>query len=267
MIYFQPVRTARFTFTLQELTIADIQELLNIPTHLLETTRSAFLRFAIKELTWHKGYSELSIDHLTAQERIFIEATYLSSVSDVPDFNVGNGHYTNYLQVEKQYKLDQVEIGQIPDDEDLWFIQPLTGAMLDVIEERLFMADKTPNRADWFLYTMAAQFFRKEEEVVSPYLNAINYGDWLESRVERLRRLPESAFCSLLMMFIYKGMKSITHLFDINLDNQGVIIQPSYPIATNKKGEEVELLPARFRSTDSISDPAKQLFGKFDQDG
>lgn len=42
MIYFQPVRTARFTFTLKELTIGNVRELLNIPSHLLESARSTF---------------------------------------------------------------------------------------------------------------------------------------------------------------------------------------------------------------------------------
>lgn len=265
MIYFQPVRTARFTFTLQELTIGNVQELLNIPPHLLESSRSAFLRHAIKELVWHQGYEGYTLEHLTVQERLFIEATYLSSVSDLPDFSAGNGHYTDYLQVEKQYKFSEIEIGKIPDDDDIWFIRPLTGAMLEVIEDRLFMQEKS-TRADWFFYVMGAQLFRKEEENISPYLNPINYGDWLESRVERLKDLPEGVFSVLLMMFIYQGMNKLSHLFDINFDHRGVIIQPHKKTA-NIKGAEVELLPARFRSTDTISTPAKQLFGKFEQDG
>ncbi|THA04371.1 hypothetical protein [Rodentibacter pneumotropicus] len=266
MLYFQPVRTARFTFTLQELTIGSVRELLNIPPNLLESARSAFLRYAIKELVWHQGYEENTLAHLTAQERLFIEATYLSSVSDSPDFEVGNGHYTDYLQVEKQYKLKEIEIGKIPNDDDVWFIQPITGAMLEVIEDRLFMQDSVM-RADWFFYAMAAQLFRKDEETISPYLNAVNYGDWLDERAAKLQALPESAFSALLTMFIYQGINGISHLFDINFDDKGIVVQPLHTFTENTKGEEVELLPARFRSTDTISTPAKHLFGKFEHNG
>ena len=260
MLYFQPVRTARFTFTLQELTIGNVQELLNIPPRLLESARSAFLRNAIKDITWHQGYEDCTLEHLTAQERLFIEASYLSSVSDEPDFSIGNAHYTDYLQVEKQYKLSAFEIGNIPNDEDVWFIQPLTGAMLETIEDRLF-AQENVTRADWFFYAMAAQLFRKEEEIVSPYLNAVNYGDWLDERVDKLKHLPESAFSALLSMFIYQGMNGIDHLFNINFDEQGLLVMPH---STHPKGVEVTALPARFRSTNAISAPAKQLFGKFE---
>lgn len=263
MIYFQPVRTARFTFTLKELTIGNVRELLNIPSHLLESARSTFLRLALKDLVWHQGYENCTLEHLTAQERLFIESTYLSSVSDVPDFEVGNGHYTNYLQVEKQYKHKEIEVGKMIDDEDVWFMQPLTSAMLETIEERLFMHDSV-SRADWFFYAMAAQLFRKEEDIVSPYLNAVSYGDWLDERVGKLQALPESQFASLLSLFINQGMKGLNHLFDLNFDSSGIVVLPLDSTTRNPKGEEVELLPARFRSTHAISTPSKLLFGKFE---
>lgn len=265
MLYFQPVRTARFTFTLQELTIEQIRTLLDMSQAAIEKARSEFLRSALKSFQWHQGYEKNTLEHLTAQERLFIEATYLSSVSEQPDFKLSNGHYTDFLQVEKQYKLNEVELGQIQGDDDLWFIQPLTGAMLEVIEERLLMQEKV-ERADWFLYAMAAQLYRQNEEQISPYLNGINYGDWLDERAERLQKLPESAFISLFSLFI-TGMGQLLHLFSVNFDHKGLVIMPIQAYQKTAEGEEVELLPARFRPTHAITLPTQRLFGKSEQDG
>lgn len=259
MVTFQTVRTARFSFTLRELSIGQIRALYNIPPEFLEKQRSAFLKYALAEFQFNKGYEGLTLDDLTVQERLFIEATYLSSVSDDPDFSLANGKYTDFLLVEKQFKKPFVELGNIPDDDDVWFMRPLTGLMLESVEERALAAEK-PDRLNFILYAMAAQLYRKTEELPDIHADFVKFGDWLDERVEKLNALPESAFVALLLMF-FKGQDNLMHLFSINFDEAGVSIV-STAKTVNEEGEEVAVLPARFRPSAKFTIIAQRLFGK-----
>lgn len=263
MITFQTVRTARFSFTLRELSIGQIRALYNIPPEFLEKQRSAFLKYALAEFQFNKGYEDLTLDDLTVQERLFIEATYLSSVSDNPDFSLANGKYTDFLLIEQQFKKPFVELGNIPSDDDIWFMRPLTGLMLESIEERALVAEK-PDRLNFILYAMATQLYRKTEELPDIHTDFVKFGDWLDERVEKLKALPESAFIALLLMF-FKGQEELTHLFAINFDDSGVSIT-STAKTMNEQGEEVAVLPARFRSSAKFTVITQRLFGKYRED-
>lgn len=263
MLNFQQVRTARFTFTLAELTLGQIRALYDIHPHYLEKQRSHFIKAVLKEFHWHKGYEQNSLEDLTAQERLFIEGCYLSSVSDNPNFAISNGHYVDYLLVEKQFKQPNLKLGSIPNDEDIWFIQPLTGAMLEIIEERI-LAKQNYERLDWILYAMAAQLSRENETVPEIKADPLAYGDWLDERVERLMLLPESAVIHLIGLF-FSGQEQLTHLFAINFDEGGVHITSSQT-TTNEEGEEAPVLPARFRPYTKISVITQKLLGKFNED-
>lgn len=263
MLHFQTVRTARFSFKLQELSLGNIKALYDIHPRYLERARSAFLRYALAEFQWNKGFEQYTLDDLTAQERLFIEACYLSSVSDEADFRIANGRYTDYLQVEKQYRHAQIELGRIPDDEDDWFMQPLTGLMLESIEERVF-AKAQVERIDVVVYAMAAQLFRKGEELPDIKADFVKFGDWLDERVEKFYALPESAFIALISMF-FSGQEQLTHLFAINFDEDGIHITAN-KAAQDKQGGMEALLPCRFRFAAKFTAITQKLFGKSEQD-
>lgn len=258
MLYFQPVRTARFTFTLQELSIANIRQLLNISPQFIEKARSGFLRYALKEIVFHKGYEDCTLDDLTVQERLFIESTYIASANDEANFPIGNGAYLDFLQIEKQFKPDLIKLGAIKDDSDIWYLQPLLGVVAETIEERL-NADENTDRIDWIVHTMAAQLVRENEDIPDVKADIVSYGDWLEQRAKRILALPESAFIQLLKLY-FNGLKQQAHFFDITLDRQGIVLLPK-----SQEGE-AELLPARFRSSSTISTYTKILLGKYQQD-
>lgn len=267
MLFFQPIRTARFTVQLQELTNADSRALLNISPEYIEQGRTDFLRRAIKHIQWHKGYEQNTLDDLTVQERLMIEASYLSVVSDYPDFALGNGAYTDYLRFEKNYRHSEIELGLIPGDEkdeDIWFIKPLTGLEIEVIEERL-LQKKELFRIDWITAAMAAQLYRKQEERPDPKADIVQYGDWLEERAEKMTLLPASAFNALFALFI-QGSEQISHLFTVNFDDEGLLVFPKVETKVNEKGEEYVLIPARFHPHSKIDEVTKRLFGKFGQD-
>lgn len=262
MITFQTVRTARFSFTLQELNLGAIRNLYDIPVAFLEKQRSTFLKYALKELQWHKGYEQNTLEDLTLQERLFIEACYLASTGDVADFPLANGHYSDFLQVEKQFKHKSIELGSIPNDDDVWHIQPLTGLMLESLEERVLGREKT-ERVDWILYAMAAQLFRKNEELPDPKGDFNAYGDWLDERVGKLSNLPETALIALIGLF-FSGQEELAHFFSVNFDKHGVYVTSQNSIIM--EGEEVAVLPARFRPSAKFSAVTQKLLGKFEED-
>ncbi|MGX2973738.1 hypothetical protein ACWIUH_01455 [Ursidibacter arcticus] len=261
MLHFQTVRTARFTFTLKELTNADSRTLLNIPPEYTEKLRSEFIKRALKELNWHKGWEDNTLDDLTVQERLMIESTYLATVSDTPDFLVGNGNYSDYIQFEKQYKHAEITLGNIPDDEDIWLMRPLTGLMCEAVENTLLAKEKV-ERFDWILWAMAAQLYRKQDELPDPKADYAQFNMWLEERAIRLSNLPASAFNALLT-FYFQGLEQLEHLFKINFDEDGINVFPLTKHKQNEEGEEYVLIPARFHPYSKIDDFTKKLFGKF----
>ena len=160
MLHFLPVRTARFTFELQELTLGQIRSLYNIPPQFIEKQRTFFLKSALKELKWNKGYENNTIDDLTIQERLFIEAQYLSATSQEPDFELGNANYSSYLLFDTQFSKDNIELGLIEPDtdkSDVWFMRNLSGLQIELIEQRIFTSEN-PQRIDWILYAMACKW-------------------------------------------------------------------------------------------------------------
>lgn len=260
MIAFQPINTARFSFLLQELTLGAIRYIYELNPDYLEKQRSAFLKACLKELKWHKGYESNTIEDLTVQERLFIEASYLAMVSEKPDFEIANGVYTDYVDVTKQFspKFLEVELGNLPDDEDVWFIKPLTGKELELIEERVLVKDN-PERIDWILHAMAVQLFRKNETIPDIKADPIAYGDWVDERVAKLNNMPESAVIDLIIKF-FEGQRKLTHFFKINFDDEGIHILPSDE--AEQKEREVALLPARFRPSAKIYAVTQELLGQ-----
>lgn len=283
MLDFQLVRTARFSFQLQELSLADTRALLNISPQFSEKMRTEFLNRALTTLEWHRGYEQCQLADLTVQERLFIEASYLSQVADEANFALGDGRYTDYLQVDKQFKQAEIQLGAIPGDDDQWRIKPLTGLAIEAIEERVLALDN-PERIDWICFAMSAQLYRENEQCPDEQADFIAYGDWLEARAARMSALPESAFFALISLY-FEGLEKLTHFFAINFDDDGIVLMPAKPkdeqadeqsseqsskqpnkqdAQAVEKGGKVATLPARFHPFAKIAPTTKAILGKSD---
>lgn len=257
MITFTSIRTTRFTFTLQELSLGDARFLIEIQNN--EQQRGEFLKRAIKSIHWNKEQEKaFNLGELTVQERLYIECMYLSSTSDTPNFIVSNGKLSDFLMSLKQFNPDMNEasVGEIDGQE--WFIRPLTGAMLEIIEDILFQKDKC-ERIDWIIASMASQFFKKKNEIepVDPYLSPVEYEEYIKNMIDVFNSLPESAFAEFLSVFFTIGLPKITHFFNINFDDKGVICMPA-----EEEKEGLELNPARFLSVSAISSITLQILGR-----
>lgn len=267
MLYFQPTRTARFTFELQELNLKAIRTLLNIAPHLLEKQRNFFLKNAIKSIEWHKGYEQNTLNDLTIQERLFMEGMYIATLSENMDFELGNGHFSNFLDTTNQFKHQSVELGLSStdtDDKDKWEMKPLTAIEMELMEERIFATAQPPERIDWILFSIAASMYQQEDKSFASKPNAsdypVEYGDWLENRVKILTtEIPESELLELINLF-FTGLDALSHLFKINFDDFGTTILPHY---LHEEGEGVNLLPARFPYSATIDPLTRSVLGKY----
>lgn len=264
MLDFKPLRLARFEFQLQELTLNQVRSLYNIHPDFLEKQRTFFIKSAIKDIRWNKGLEHLTIDDLTVQERLLIEGSYLSAISDDMNFELGEGHYYDYMKFEKQYKLNNAELGLLTGDteeHDKWFIRNITGLQAEIVEERVLAKDK-PERTDWILYSMAVQMYRtkdidgslnteKEPDIKE---NPLAYGDYLDRKVERLSSLPESVAIELVDMF-FIGLNKLHHFFQYSFDDNGIFV-------LNEKTDEVAVCGARFCPRTLIHSDTLKIFGK-----
>lgn len=257
MLYFQNVRTSRFSFTLQELTIADTRNLLNIPPHLFEKTRGEFLKRAIKEIHWNENYSlKVDLGDLTVQERIFIESIYIGQSSNTPDFLVGEKlKLSDYLNYEKQYQpeFNRLFLGEAGGDK--WFIKPLTGRDIEIIEALIFSKADKPTRLDWFIYAMSACLLLENEEEVT---DASEIERRIEHKYSTFNNYQESEFLVLFSLFTQAIDNKNNHLFNINFDEEGIIC-----LSLPREGATTA---GRFCSLSAINEVTKRLVGKFKND-
>jgi hypothetical protein len=251
MKHFPILRTQRLTVQLRELSIGQSVNLAGIPDHTFETACTAFLRAAVESV---QGVEDPL--HWTVQERCFGVAHYLACVTDDdPDFSLGAGKFTDYLEAETDHYVDQVEIGEIAGDH--WQIRQLTGAMAESIERLVGELD-APGRLHWLLGAMAAQLVRKNEDM--PELESESaYDQWLLNRMRVFGAFPDSDF-ELLMGAYLAGLDSLHHLFAIHFDDRGIVVLP-------RKGADGSLPPARFPVLSCLSKTARALAGKHDQSG
>lgn len=162
MIYFPPLRTRRLTVQLRELSIGDSLTLAAMPGHMEEASTTAFLRCAVDA-------AKVAVEdpaRWTVQERILAVCHYLSATTeDGPDFSLGEGHYSDYLQGEAdiQTSVQAVEVGEVGGD--TWHVRHLTGAMAESIERMAGEIEGLSGRLHWLFGAMAAQLVRTGEEV------------------------------------------------------------------------------------------------------
>lgn len=225
MIHFPDLRARRLTIRLKELTIGDALAIAARPVHLEQANTTAFLRAACinpesDPVQWRVG------------ERVLAVAHYLACVMQDPDYPVGEGRYSDYLVSEDTAVPETIEVGDLV--EERWFMRHLSGQLAESIE-RLEL-EALNGRGRWLIGCMAAQLFRKGEQDPTT-LTEGERDEWLQARVSEFVSLPESEFEAMLLGF-HKGREQLVHLFRFDVDEGGLICQPTR--------RDAGLPPARF---------------------
>ncbi len=243
------LRTHRFGVQLKPLTIGQSLQIAKMPPSMEQAETTAFLRAAIEE---GEGVSDPA--KWTVQERLLVLCHYLAATSDEgPNFAVGEGHYTDYLDLSVDHSPDLIPVGEAAGDK--WQIRPLFGAYADSLERiaggvKDSAGNELTGRAHWLIGAMAAMLIREGEE--SPALDAVEgaIDDWLTARISVFLNFPEPDFAELIALWA-RGRAKTAHLFAIEFTDKGIVVMP-------KEGAE-ELPPARFPVNACLSDFAKAM--------
>ena len=255
MIHIPKFRTRRITATLRELSIGESIKIASIPAHLEEACCTAFLRCAIESAT---GVEDPA--NWTVQERIFGIAHYLASTAeDGPDFSLGDGRYSDYLDGASDIPTAtaSVEIGEVGGD--VWHIRHLTGAMAESIERMTGEAEGISGRLHWLLGGMACQMVRSGESVPDASDGEGAFDEFLVGRMRVMSTFPESDFAALMTKYMI-GRDKLHHLFRIEFTSDGIVAMPKGGAASN-------LPPARFPAHTCLSGMARELVGKPHESG
>lgn len=260
MIHFPPLRTRRLTVQLRELTISESVAIASMPPHLEEAECTAFLRAAVQSA---QGIEDPA--QWTVQERMLAVCHYLASTSDDgPDFAIGGGHYSDYLDgaTDIQTQAPMIELGELGGD--TWKIQNLTGRMAESIERmegEIQNAAGQPftGRLHWILGGMAAQLVRASEDAPDAAMADGAFDEYLVERMRVMVAFPSSDFEVLMGMYL-TGRQKLNHLFKIEFSPSGVLAMP-------KGGAAANLPPARFPVRTCLSRVALELVGKPDESG
>ena len=217
--YIPPLPLQTRTVQMQELTIGQALNIASMPTHLMEASTTAFLRFATEKsqvldpLSW------------TVEERMMGVAHYLAATSDgSPDFAIGAGKFSDFLIPDDKPRLAMKEAGDVAGD--LWHVRPLTGQLSESIE-RLASSGigGFSGAAYWTVARLACQMFRHGEAIPDVNSQAGEIDLWLSDRLQILSGFPETDF--MLLLVTYEAARSaLTHLFAVSSDDAGLIALP-----------------------------------------
>lgn len=235
-MYFSVLRTKRLTVQLKELTIGQAIDLSEIPANLNELSCTKFLEKIIESV---EGIQDVKL--WTAQERMIAVAHYLALTNDnkEPDFKIGNGNYSDYLQGMKEYndEFNGMVIGTVNNEE--YKINYLNGKMLESIERVNGEVKGIKDRKHWMFGAMACQLFSKGTPEFNSDLSDSEFDTLLVERMNFLRDMPSSLFEQLSILWRINTDK-MTHLFCISFDDNGLVALPKGGI------EGVALPSARF---------------------
>jgi len=252
MIHFPVLRTKRLIVQLKELPMIDAIAIAAIPEHMNEASTSRLLRAAVEASS---GAVTDPLDW-TVQERTMVVCHYMAStMDDGPDFALdqqGEVRYSHYLVADMDYAAETVPVGEI--EGDTWSARHLTGRFAEAIERVSGEIEGVDARAHWLVGRMAAQLVPNDDPV------AID-GDIDAALMARMRILlayPESVFVRLQNGF-FTAIQALDHLFLIDTDDSGIVIQPRE--ATAKKP------PARFPASTCITPLACAMVGKYEGAG
>lgn len=250
MLNIPVLRSARFSVQMKEIAMLNSIKLASMSEHLSEKQNSFLIKSVIDEV------EGLVIDPLlwTVQERMFFIGHYIAATQDEsPDFEIGEGHYSDYLQGEKQYKFDALELGEY--EGDTWTAIPLLGVMAETIEALEGELDGIEKRTHWYLGCMACQLIPngKVLDIDSP-----DYDNQLLEKMIILSQMPESDFI-YLMSLLTTAHQYFDHLFSITITDSGIAAMP--------KERGAELSYARFPAHTAITTISKQFCGKHQLSG
>lgn len=254
-IFFPVLRSRRLTVQLHEIPIGDALDLAAMPGHLDEACCTAFLRAAVASA---KGIEDPS--EWTVQERMLAVCHYLAATTDDgPDFSVGKGKYSDYLEGAKdvQSLANALRLGEVA--KDYWGIRHLTGGMAESIERLVGEIPKVAGRLHWLIGAMAAQLVRDGEAVPTPADGEGAFDEYLLQRMQILLTYPGSDFQALMLLYL-EGRAKLAHLFEIDFNDEGIVVMP-------KGGVASELPPARFPIYSCLPRLALELVGKHDELG
>ncbi len=244
MINFAPFRTTRLNADFREISIAQAIRLANIPDSQNESAITELLRMATRPLP---GTVLPDPALWSVQERMLGVGYYLAHVAeDGPDFSLGQARYSDYLIPDRDFPDPLfVSLGEVGGD--TWSMRPLLGAEAEVIEA------SGSGLMHWITGAMAAQMVRDDSESVRPdaFVEPVRYATWLKERMETFQSYPESDFVLLMAQFD-AGMTAITHFFDIEFMESGIVAAA--------KGGDGEVLPsARFPAYACITQISKNI--------
>ncbi|MCM1128953.1 MAG: hypothetical protein NC211_03615 [Alistipes senegalensis] len=239
MIHFSLLRTRRLTVQLRELSIGESIAIASMPPHMEEAEYTAFLRAAVQSVQGIEDPADW-----TVQERMLAVCHYLAATSDDgPDFSLGKGRYTDYLDMAADIDPDitEVEAGELAGD--VWSVRHLTGRMAEAIERLKgevtdAHSNPLPVRLHWILGGMAAQMVRKGEDVPGKDTADGAFDEYLVNRMKIMGSFPESDFAQLMRLYM-DGREKLHHLFRIEFNGDGMVALP-------KGGAADHLPPARF---------------------
>jgi hypothetical protein len=244
MINIPVLKVRRLTVRLRELSIGQAVSLAQIPAHRHEALTTEFLKAAIE------SSSVENPEDWTVEERMMAVGHYLASTNDAgPDFAVGEGSYSDYLDVRPPV------MGLAPDmtldlgelEGDRWRLRHLTGAHAEAIERLAGELPGIAGRLHWIIGGMAAQLLRAEESQDERLEDA----ELLE-RMRVFAGFPESGFVRLLVMY-NDGRQKIANIFTTEFSDEGIVALP-------KKGARGDTLPpARFHGRSCLSAFAQAL--------
>ena len=244
MLNIPVLRSARFVLEIQEIAMLNAIRLANMPEHLNEKQNTFLIKSIIEKA---EGVENPLL--WTVQERMFCIGHYIAATQDEsPDFAIGDARYSDYLQGEKQYNFDTLDLGEY--EGDTWTAIPLLGIMAETIEMLEGEIEGVEKRTHWYLGCMACQLIPNDKalDVHSP-----DYDKQVLDRMIVLSQIPESAFL-YLMSLLNQAHTHFNHLFNIAITDVGIV-------AMAREGG-ADLPYARFPAHTAITTLSKQLCGK-----
>lgn len=229
MLFIPLLRLHRITAQFKELTIGQAIELTSMPNFQKEAECTAFLRMIIKSVD--QGPQDPA--DWTVQERLMAVCHYLSASNrGNPDFAVGEGKFSDYFALERDYPLDvktPIRLGTVEGDD--WEMRHLTGRMAECIErlEGSFVLPNgkpAPKRLHWMIGAMACQ-------LVLPANNINTEDPKTEGELEEVilnqmkvfAAYPESNFVKLWALFRV-GQSKLEHFCKIDFSDEGILVIP-----------------------------------------
>lgn len=238
------LRSSRFVLEMKEIAMLNAIKLANMPIQFSERQNTFLINSIIEGV---EGVENPLL--WTVQERMFCIGHYIAATQDEsPDFAIGDAHYSDYLQGEKQYQFDTFDLGEY--EGDTWTAIPLLGVMAETIERLEGEIEGIESRTHWYLGCMACQLIPND---VSLDFNRPDYDRQVLERMIVLSQMPESDFL-YLMGLLTTAQTHFSHLFSIAITDVGIVALP-------REGG-ADLPYARFPASTAITTLSKQLCGK-----